>query len=60
LDQRIDRGSTAVFSGKLGYSGKCLPKDISAIYNTAMEAGFESNFLKQVIETNKEQRKIDG
>jgi UDPglucose 6-dehydrogenase len=60
LDQRIDRGSTAVFDGKLGYSGKCLPKDISAIYQAAMKAGYESDFLRQVMETNMSQRKTNG
>lgn len=54
LDKRCERGSTIVFENKLGYGGKCLPKDISAIYNAAKDQGFKSNFLKQVMDTNEE------
>jgi len=56
LDGRCERGSTAIFNGKLGYDGKCLPKDIEAIYSSAKENGFESKILKKVMETNKEMR----
>lgn len=53
LDGRINRGSTAVMDpDNLGFGGKCLPKDINSIYQAAKEAGFNSKFLKQVIETN--------
>jgi len=54
LDKRCERGFTVVFGDKLGYGGKCLPKDISAIYQDSKEKGFESNLLKQVMETNEE------
>ena len=54
LDKRCERGSTIVFENKLGYGGKCLPKDISAIYQDSKEKGFESNLLKQVMKTNEE------
>jgi UDP-glucose 6-dehydrogenase len=54
LDKRCERGSTAIFNGKLGFGGKCLPKDIAGIYAAAKERGFDSKFLKQVIDTNKE------
>lgn len=53
-DRRVEKGSTAVFKNKLGYGGKCLPKDISGIYYAAKENGFESKFLKQVIDTNED------
>jgi len=56
LDKRCERGSTIVFENKLGYGGKCLPKDISAIYNLSKEKGFESNLLKHVMNTNEELR----
>jgi len=59
-DERVDRGSTAVFDGALGYSGKCLPKDISAIYEATKDAGFESELLWQVMRTNKIQRSTNG
>jgi len=55
LDGRVNRGSTAVFDeNNLGYGGKCLPKDISGIYHAAKKAGFTSDFLRQVVATNKE------
>ncbi len=56
LDGRCERGSTAIFNGKLGFDGKCLPKDINAIYQATKKVGFESKLLKQVIETNNEMR----
>jgi len=56
-DGRVNRGSTAVFDkSKLGYGGKCLPKDISGIYHAAKERGFESKLLKEVMETNRSLR----
>jgi nucleotide sugar dehydrogenase len=54
LDKRCEPGHTAVFNGELGFSGKCLPKDISGIYTAAKERGFDSKFLKQVMDTNEE------
>jgi len=60
LDKRIERGSSAVFNNKLGFDGKCLPKDINGIYHAAKEHGFDSSFLKQVIKTNEELRKRNG
>lgn len=56
LDERCERGSTAIFNNKLGYDGKCLPKDIESIYHSSKKNGFESKLLKQIIETNKEMR----
>ena len=55
LDKRNDRGSTAVFRNKLGYDGKCLPKDISGIYHAAKRAGHRSKLLEGVMQTNQEQ-----
>lgn len=53
LDKRVNRGSTAVFDkDKLGYGGKCLPKDISAIYTAAKEAGYQPDLLWQVMKVN--------
>lgn len=60
-DGRIGRGSTAVFDpNKLGFGGKCLPKDIQAIYHAAKERGFTSKFLNQVIQTNNELNQWGG
>lgn len=54
LDKRCEPGHTAIFNGELGFGGKCLPKDISGIYKAAKDRGFESKFLKQVMDTNEE------
>jgi len=56
-DGRVNRGSSAVFDMEnRGYGGKCLPKDISAIYHAAKFLGHDSGFLKQVMQTNSELR----
>lgn len=56
-DGRINRGSTIVFDqDSLGYGGKCLPKDISGIYNAALKAGYDSELLLQVMQSNKKLR----
>jgi len=49
-DQRINRMHTAVFKDKRGFSGKCLPKDLSAMAE-------ESGLLKQVKKCNEEVQK---
>lgn len=53
LDQRVSRGFTSVFD-KLGYDGKCIPKDISALYEASKNSGFTSDFLRQVMKTNEQ------
>lgn len=53
-DERVGRGFTSIFNNKLGYSGKCIPKDISAIYKAVKNEGFDSKFLKQLMSTNNE------
>jgi len=52
LDERIGRGSSAVFVNKRGFSGKCLPKDINAIVHASESQGYTPNLLKQVIQSN--------
>lgn len=52
LDKRINRSFTSVFYDKRGFSGKCLPKDIKAIFEASQEKGYSSSLLKTVIETN--------
>jgi len=57
LDKRCERGHTAIMEDKMGIGGKCLPKDISAIYQATKQTyGFDSKLLRQFIETNKELR----
>lgn len=52
LDSRIDRNHTLVFEDLRGFSGKCLPKDISAIVKASEDRGFSPTILKAVIESN--------
>ena len=52
LDERVGRGHTAVFAENRGFSGKCLPKDISAIVKSSEKAGYDASVLKAVIEYN--------
>jgi len=51
-DTRIGRSHSTVTDG-LGFSGKCLPKDISAIIASAEERGVDIQFLKSVLEFNR-------
>lgn len=39
LDPRVERDHTAVFPSNPGYSGKCLPKDVSALRQFAASQG---------------------
>jgi nucleotide sugar dehydrogenase len=54
LDPRVERMHTAVFPEKRGFSGKCLPKDTSALVEASKKAGYLPKFLEQMIESNKE------
>ena len=52
-DPRINPMHTAVFKDKRGFSGKCLPKDTSALNYIAKENGLPSLLLNSVLESNK-------
>jgi UDPglucose 6-dehydrogenase len=52
LDERIGRGSSAVFVGKRGFSGKCLPKDVNAIVWASENHGYSPKVLKAVLKSN--------
>lgn len=52
LDERIGRGSSAVFADNRGFGGKCLPKDINAIVKASENQGYIPQMLKQVIQSN--------
>lgn len=54
-DQRI--GSQFMFPG-IGYGGSCFPKDVSALAALAEQNGYESNILRAVQKTNKNQINI--
>lgn len=51
-DPRINPMHTAVFKDKRGFSGKCLPKDTSALNHIAKENGLPSLLLNNVLESN--------
>jgi len=48
LDPRVERDHTAAFQFSPGYSGKCLPKDVSAIIAAVRSAGFEMPLMEAV------------
>lgn len=52
LDSRVEKMHTAVFREEPGFSGKCFPKDIAALYMATKDAGYDSSILKAVIEVN--------
>ncbi len=54
LDKRVERMHTAVFLDERGITGKCFPKDVSAIVKTAEAFGYDSKLLKAVLTKNLE------
>lgn len=53
LDPRLNPMHTAVFAkNDKPFSGKCLPKDTSAIVEFAKKFGYEPELLKEVLKTN--------
>ena len=57
LDGRMGRAMTLIYPDSRGFTGKCLPKDVSAIIKRAEAAGYSPKLLKQVMATNKRLRK---
>ena len=59
LDKRIGGSHLAVPGpdGDLGFGGHCFPKDISAMIFAAENAGADSGFLRQVVNSNNIYRK---
>jgi UDPglucose 6-dehydrogenase len=58
-DPRISRDHTFVYPDNRGFSGKCLPKDVSAILRSSAEHGFAPPLLKAVMDIN-ERHRADG
>jgi UDPglucose 6-dehydrogenase len=52
LDPRIGRSHTFVMPDRRGYGGKCLPKDVNAIVQTAAALGCDPHLLASMIEAN--------
>lgn len=53
LDDRVERDHTAVFPNDRGFSGKCLPKDLSAIRHFASTVGVETKLLDATWNVNR-------
>lgn len=53
LDPRITRSHTWVFPDDRGFGGKCLPKDISALIQTAADAGVKATLMQGTVEANR-------
>jgi len=51
-DPRIGRSHTFVYEDRRGFSGKCLPKDLSAMIRVAEEAGADAGLLRSVRDRN--------
>jgi nucleotide sugar dehydrogenase len=52
LDPRAEPAHTAAFAGAPGFSGNCLPKDLSAIIHAAASAGYNPALLKEIQRSN--------
>lgn len=59
LDPRINPMHTGVFADNAApFSGKCLPKDLSALIDFAKKAGYQPELLKAVEQSNERIGKI--
>ncbi|MFZ0994696.1 MAG: hypothetical protein WAO09_01770 [Candidatus Dormiibacterota bacterium] len=56
LDPRVERDHTAVFPNARGFSGRCLPKDLSAAIRFAVDAGWRPQLLEAVDQSNRMHR----
>jgi UDPglucose 6-dehydrogenase len=58
MDGRVGRSHTAVFRDKRGFGGKCLPKDVNALVQASVSAGYNPRLLKAVLGTNDRIREV--
>jgi len=56
-DGRVGRSHTLVYPHRRGFDGKCIPKDISALYTAAKDAGYDAKYLSGIIKRNAALRK---
>lgn len=56
LDPRVEPSHTAVFRNAPGFGGKCLPKDIKAIVQASLQAGYDPGLLEAVLNSNEKFR----
>lgn len=59
-DPRISRDHTFVFPDNRGFSGKCLPKDVSAIIAASRKRGHAPRLLEAIMDINEDYRADDG
>jgi UDPglucose 6-dehydrogenase len=59
-DPRISRDHTFVYPDNRGFSGKCLPKDVTAIITAARQRGHVSRLLEAIMDINENYRAEDG
>ena len=52
MDPRMSRYFTFVYPDDRGFGGKCIPKDMNAINKAAKDAGYNSEFLNDVLKNN--------
>lgn len=51
-DPRVGAHGTFVYPDDRGYGGKCLPKDLNAIVHASRKAGYNPEFVADVIKSN--------
>ena len=52
LDERQGKMFTTVYKNRRGFDGKCLPKDLNGIVKASEKAGYDPQFIKDVIKNN--------
>lgn len=52
-DPRMTPYWTFVYPEERGFGGKCIPKDMAAIVAAATEAGYDPEFLREAIKSNR-------
>ncbi len=58
-DTRISRDHTFVYADNRGFSGKCLPKDCSALVKSCEQRGYEPKLMKACLALNEESRALN-
>ncbi len=57
LDPRINPMHTMVFKNSRGFGGKCWPKDINALTQASIKAGYKPELLLQILKSNEKFRR---
>jgi UDPglucose 6-dehydrogenase len=59
-DPRIGRSHSFVLPDDRGFGGKCLPKDVSALVESARAQGYEPKLMAAMLEANARFRAMNG